>query len=86
MTPKRAEDLVFIHSNLRLLSRRTPQYMKGETKMWDIAGDSFDSFDDVGELEIAQLSLDEPELEAVLFREEGDGGDGGGPSGEAIEV
>ena len=56
--------------------------------MWDIAGDSFDSFDDVGELEIAQLSLDEPELEAVLFREEGDGdgGDGGGPSGKAIEV
>ena len=54
--------------------------------MWDIAGDSFDSFDDVGELEIAQLSLDELELEAVLFREEGDGGDGGGPSGEAIEV
>ena len=86
MTPKRAEDLVFIHSNLRLLSRRTPQYMKGETKMWDIAGDSFDSFDDVGELEIAQLSLDEPELEAVLFREEGDGGDGGGPSGQAIKV
>ena len=86
MTPKRAEDLVFIHSNLRLLSRRTPQYMKGETKTWDIAGETFDSFDDVGELEIAQLSLDEPELEAVLFREEGDGGDGGGPSGEAIEV
>ena len=54
--------------------------------MWDIAGDSFDSFDDVGELEIAQLSLDEPELEAVLFREEDDGGDGGGPSGEPIEV
>ena len=54
--------------------------------MWDIAGDSFDSFDDVGELEIAQLSLDELELEAVLFREEDDGGDGGGPSGEAIEV
>ncbi|RWR83372.1 DUF659 domain-containing protein/Dimer_Tnp_hAT domain-containing protein [Cinnamomum micranthum f. kanehirae] len=70
MTPKRAEDLVFIHSNLRLLSRRTLQYMKGETKMWDIAGDAFDSFEDAGELEIAQLSLDEPELEAVLFSEE----------------
>jgi len=86
MTPKRAEDLVFIHSNLRLLSRRTPQYMKGETKMWDIVGDAFDSIEDVGELEIAQLSLDEPELEVVLFREKGDGGDGGGPSGEPIEV
>ena len=99
MTPKRAEDLVFIHSNLRLLSRRTPQYMQGETKMWDIAGDAFDSFQDIGELEIAQLSLDEPELEAMVFSEDGNrggsgvrGGGGGsgscsGPSGvEAIEV
>ena len=86
MTPKCAEDLVFIHSNLRLLSRRTLQYMKGETKMWDIARDAFDSFEDVGELEIAQLSLDEAELEAMLFREDGDGGDGGSTSGHAIKV
>eukprot|EP00268_Persea_americana_P006808 TRINITY_DN12455_c0_g1_i5.p1 TRINITY_DN12455_c0_g1~~TRINITY_DN12455_c0_g1_i5.p1 ORF type:complete len:129 (-),score=15.08 TRINITY_DN12455_c0_g1_i5:237-623(-) len=28
MTPKHAEDLIFIHSDLRLLSIRTPQYMK----------------------------------------------------------
>ncbi|GFZ02118.1 hypothetical protein Acr_15g0007270 [Actinidia rufa] len=41
MTPQRAEDLVFVHSNLRLLSRRSPQYCSGETKMWDIAGDQF---------------------------------------------
>ncbi|KAG5524531.1 hypothetical protein RHGRI_031254 [Rhododendron griersonianum] len=33
MTPKCAEDFVFIHSNLRLLSRRTRQYMEGQTKM-----------------------------------------------------
>ncbi len=75
MTPKRAEDLVFIHSNLRLLSRRSRQYMEGQTKMWDIAGDAFDSFEDVGELGIAQLSLDEPELEAVLFTDDGDDGE-----------
>ena len=43
--------------------------------MWDIAGDNFDSFEDVGELEIAQLSLDEPALEAIIFTEEADGGD-----------
>lgn len=73
ITPKRAEDLVFIHSNLRLLSRRSPQYMQGPSKMWDIAGDAFDSFEDVGELEVAQLSLDEPDLEAMLFTDEGDG-------------
>uniref|UniRef100_A0A5B7AFB0 BED-type domain-containing protein n=1 Tax=Davidia involucrata TaxID=16924 RepID=A0A5B7AFB0_DAVIN len=71
MTPQCAEDLVFVHSNLRLLSRRTPQYMQGETKMWDIAGDTFDSFEDVGVLEVANLSLDEPELEAVVFMDDG---------------
>ncbi|XP_058180780.1 uncharacterized protein LOC131299188 [Rhododendron vialii] len=31
MTPQRAEDLVYIHSNLRLLSRRSPQYCNGVT-------------------------------------------------------
>ncbi|KAG5532188.1 hypothetical protein RHGRI_026721 [Rhododendron griersonianum] len=85
MTPKRAEDLVFIHSNLRLLSRRTRQYMEGQTKMWDIAGDAFDTFGDVGELEIAQLSLDEPELEAVVFMDDGDESDDGEIGDEAME-
>ncbi|KAH1198446.1 hypothetical protein GmHk_18G052024 [Glycine max] len=33
MAPLRAEDLVFVHSNLRLLSRNTPQYHQEETKM-----------------------------------------------------
>ncbi|XP_077212459.1 uncharacterized protein LOC143847496 [Tasmannia lanceolata] len=66
ITPQRAQDLVFVHSNL-LLSRRSPQYAQGETRMWDIGGDSFDSFEDVGVLEVASLSLDEPDLEAVVF-------------------
>ena len=69
MTPKRAEDLVFIHSNLRLLSRNSSKYKEEETKLWDIAGDDF-SFGENGILEIATLSLDEPELEAVFFNED----------------
>ncbi|KAL8464162.1 hypothetical protein ACS0TY_033905 [Phlomoides rotata] len=72
ITPERAENLVYVHNNLRLLSRKAPQYMKGESKMWDVAGDAFDSMDDVGILGVANLSLDEPELESVLF-----GGDEG---------
>jgi len=67
MTPKRAEDLVFIHSNLRLLSRNSSK--EEETKLWDIAGDDF-SLDENGILEIANLSLDEPELEVVFFNED----------------
>ncbi|XP_077230136.1 uncharacterized protein LOC143863338 [Tasmannia lanceolata] len=70
ITPQRAQDLVFVHSNLRLLSRRSPQYVQGETKMWDIGGDSFDSFEDVGVLEVASLSLDEQDLEVVVFTDD----------------
>ncbi|KAG5010005.1 hypothetical protein JHK87_018520 [Glycine soja] len=70
MTPHRDEDLVFVHSNLRLLLRNTPQYHQEETKMWDVAGDDFGSLDDCGVLEIASLSLNEPELEGVFFNDD----------------
>ena len=73
MTPQRAEDLVFVHNNLRLLSRRSPQYMEGNTKLWDIGGDGFDSLEGAGLLEIATLSLDEPDMESVLFTDDGEG-------------
>lgn len=70
--PGRAEDLVYVHNNLRLLSRKAEEYAKGETRMWDLGGDTFDSLDGVGELEIANLSLDEPGLESSLFTDEVD--------------
>ncbi|KAL0005902.1 hypothetical protein SO802_013463 [Lithocarpus litseifolius] len=67
ITPKRAEDLVFVHSNLRLLSRRREEYTKGESKKWDIGGDTWDEpFGGPGLLEIAYLTLDEPEMETSL--------------------
>ncbi|XLR32814.1 hypothetical protein S83_060714 [Arachis hypogaea] len=71
--PKRAENLVFVHTNLRLLSRKTPQYNKGETMMWDIVGDAFSPIDEEnGVLEVAHLSLDKPELERVTFSNDED--------------
>ncbi|KAG4194082.1 hypothetical protein ERO13_A06G032648v2 [Gossypium hirsutum] len=39
-----------------LLSRKTLHYKEGENKMWDIGSDVFDS-----------LSLDEPDMEMVIF-------------------
>ncbi|XP_028084703.1 uncharacterized protein LOC114285827 [Camellia sinensis] len=72
MTPQRAEDLVFVHNNLRLLSRRSQQYIEGESKLWDVGGDAFDSLEGAGLLEIASLSLDEPDMEAVIFTDEGE--------------
>jgi len=47
--------------------RRTDAYKKGETRMWDVGGDYFDSLSGVGLLEVAELSIDEPELQAVSF-------------------
>ena len=70
LTPKRAEDLVFIHNNLRLLSRSTSAYNDEKTKMWDVGGDDFGSMEDVGILEFANLLLDEPELKFVFFNED----------------
>ncbi|KAH0450066.1 hypothetical protein IEQ34_020758 [Dendrobium chrysotoxum] len=68
ITPQRAEDLVY--TNLRLLSRKTPLYMTGDNKMWDVAGDGFECLDDMRLLEVANLSLDEPELEAMIFNDD----------------
>ncbi|GJY50752.1 DNA helicase, partial [Tanacetum coccineum] len=38
-----------------------------DVKMWDVGGDAFDSMEDVGFLEFADLSLDEPEFENDLI-------------------
>uniref|UniRef100_A0A0D3A388 Uncharacterized protein n=1 Tax=Brassica oleracea var. oleracea TaxID=109376 RepID=A0A0D3A388_BRAOL len=76
VAPQRTEDLVFVHTNLRLLvhtnlrllSRRSLAYKDGPNYMWDVGGDQFDSLDEtnLGRLEFEDLSLDEPELEAVM--------------------
>ena len=66
ITPKRVEDLVFVHSNLRLLSRRE-EHTKGNSKKWDIGGDTWNEpFGGPGLLEIAYLTLDEPKMEISL--------------------
>ncbi|XP_076921849.1 uncharacterized protein LOC143583425 [Bidens hawaiensis] len=63
LTTSRAEDLVYVHNNLRLLSRNP----NDDVKMWDVGGDAFDSMEDARFLEVADLSLDEPEFENDLI-------------------
>ena len=65
--------MVYVHNNLRLLLRRSPNYNESECKMWNIGGDGFYSMniENAGILEIADLSFDELELEAILFDSEG---------------
>ena len=70
MAPTRAKNLVYVHSNLRLLSRRNVEYVHTATKMWDITGNSWNEGDIHGEagiLENATPTLDEPELEAMVI-------------------
>ena len=70
MALARTEDLVYVRSNFRLLSRRNEEYIHTATKMWDIAGDSWNKSDihgGAGILENAALTLDEPELEAMVI-------------------
>ena len=70
MALARAKDLVYVHSNLRLLSRHNEEYIHTTTKMWDIAGDSWNESDiheGAGILENAALTLDEPKLEAMVI-------------------
>ena len=58
-------------SNLRLLSRRHEEYVNAATKIWDIAGDSWNKSEihgGAGILENATLTLDELELEAMVIR------------------
>ena len=65
-----AKNLVYVHSNLRLLLRRNEEYVNTAAKIWDIARDSWNESDihgGVGILENVALKLDEPELEAIVI-------------------
>ena len=68
-----------MHNNLRLLSQNINEE---ETKIWDLGGDGFDSFQGAdGVLDFVTLSLDELTMEAVLFAD-----DGKGDNEEVIEL
>ena len=61
-----------------VFSPETPQYNEKERKMWDLGRDRFESFEGLDILEVANLSLDRPDLEAMIFMD--------GDEDEAIEV
>ena len=70
MAPARTENLVYVHSNLWLLSRCNEDYVNTTTKIWDITRDSWNESDihgGAGILENAALTLNEPELETMVI-------------------
>ncbi|XP_059076140.1 uncharacterized protein LOC131875543 [Cryptomeria japonica] len=58
---KRAEDLVYVHSNLRLLSHTDLEYNVGATRNWDLAPECADL--DATIAQFAQVSIDEAAME-----------------------
>ncbi|KAF3666416.1 Transducin family protein / WD-40 repeat family protein isoform 2 [Capsicum annuum] len=68
LATSRAEDLVFVHYNLRLLSSKKEKYINGPSKYWDVGGDQFEVEDTINNL--TELSIGEPQLEEVVFDEE----------------
>ncbi|KAL9681746.1 hypothetical protein QQ045_013534 [Rhodiola kirilowii] len=71
LNPTRAEDLVIIHNNLRLLSRKNSEYLDEKTKMWDVGGsdDVLGSLEETDIHRFVDLSLDDPEMESVFFED-----------------
>ena len=70
MALARTEDLVYVRSNFRLLSRRNEEYVNTAIKMWDIVEDSWNErniYGRVGILENVALTLDEPKLETMVI-------------------
>ncbi|XP_060200771.1 uncharacterized protein LOC132629044 [Lycium barbarum] len=70
LTTTRAEDLVFVHYNIRFLSRKKEKYTSGPSKFWDLGGDHVDIDIDETSNSLLELSMNEPQLEGVIFGEE----------------
>ena len=62
----RAETMVYVHNNLRLIYRQREEWVKGKTKMWDVFPDDMGLNNSV-ELALANLDLNELVLEPVIF-------------------
>jgi hypothetical protein len=65
----RAESMVYVHTNLRLIYRQREEWVKGKTKMWDVFPDDM-GLDDSVALALANMDLNDPVLELVTFEDE----------------
>jgi hypothetical protein len=62
----RAETMVYVHTNLRLIYKQREEWLKGRTKMWDVFPNDMGLDIDV-ELVFTNLDLNEQVLEAETF-------------------
>ena len=62
----RAETMVYVHTNLRLIYRQRKEWLRGKIKMWDVFPDGM-GLDSNVELTLANMDLNDPVLEPVRF-------------------
>jgi len=62
----RAEIMVYVHTNLHLIYKQREEWLRGNTKMWDVFPDDM-GLDSSVELELANVNLNDPVLEPVRF-------------------
>ena len=62
----RAEAMVYVHTNLRLIYRKRGEWVKGKRNMWDVFPDDIDLHNST-ELALANLDLNDPMLEPMTF-------------------
>lgn len=58
--------MVYVHTNLRLIYRHKEEWLRGNTKMWDVFPDDM-GLDSSVELALANMDLNDPVLEPVRF-------------------
>ena len=58
--------MVHVHTNLCLIYKQSNRKLKGKTKMWDVFLDDM-GLDNSVELALANLDLNEPVLEPIIF-------------------
>ena len=75
----RAEAMVYVHTNLRLIYRKRQEWLKGRTKMWDVFLDDM-GLDNNIELALANMDLTDPVLEPVTFDDEPNEGSSSTPA------
>ncbi|KAK9697669.1 hypothetical protein RND81_08G052600 [Saponaria officinalis] len=69
LTSDRTEDLVYVHKNLRMLSRKSEENKKGPSRFWDVGGDSLNVDDDYCEA-FANIFADDPSTERAFLNDE----------------
>ena len=72
LTSKRAEKLVYVHSNLRLCSRKQPEYLEGPATRWDVNAEDATQIDNDDENPLPNAGLVGIPLDDIVASDDDD--------------